>query len=44
MRKGLLVSEGVEKYFAWSTRIMSHEKRFHLNKGRVEGAIALFLF
>lgn len=44
MEKGLLVSEVVEKHFTWSTCIMSHEKRFCLNKDRVEGAIAFLFF
>lgn len=42
MGKSLLVSEVVEKRFAWSTHIMSHEKRFHLNKDREEGAIVFY--
>lgn len=41
MEKGLLVSEVFEKYFSWSTSITSHEERFHLNNGRVEGAITI---
>lgn len=39
MGKDLLVSEVFEKYFSWSTSIISHEERFHLDNSRVEGAI-----
>lgn len=39
-----MVSELFEKYFSWSTSITSHEKKLHLNNGRVEGAITLGFF
>lgn len=39
-----MVSEIFEKYFSWSTSIVSHEERFHLNNGGVEGAITFGFF
>lgn len=38
------MSEVFEKYFSWSTSIISHEERLHLNNGRVEGAITFEIF